>query len=100
MCMGNGSQHCGGEGESAEVLHLNTVSIPLLQARLRGPYSPWTPSVFQTSLGLAKEAQLIGLWSTLSMLISLQAVWVCVCVYMCGGMCGWAACAPKEGWMV
>lgn len=34
----------------------------------------------QTSLGLAQEAQLIGLWSPAFMLILLEAVSVCVCV--------------------
>lgn len=73
----------------------NTVSIPLLQARLRGLYSPWTLSVCQTSLGLAQEAQLIGLWGPPSMLILLEAA-VCVCT--CRGICGWAARELREGW--
>lgn len=69
------------EGErDLKFLSENTVSIPLLQARLRGLYSPWTLSVCQTSLGLAQEAQLIGLWGPPSMLILLEAVCACVCV--------------------
>lgn len=50
----------------------------------------------QTSLGLAQEAQLIGLWSPAFMLILLEAVSVCVCVCAIG-VCGWAACEDRDG---